>query len=47
MFWAGKRTKHVELQKSQDNKLENCCIWLVMYLNEKLCLLPMLMCISF
>jgi len=31
--WSG-RPKHIELvNKRQENKLENCCIWLVIYLN--------------
>jgi len=28
------------VNKRQDNKLENCCIWLVIYLNYLLCIYP-------
>jgi hypothetical protein len=33
---AGKTPENIwPVNKRQDNKLENCCIWLVIYLNWK------------
>jgi hypothetical protein len=33
MFWAFFRPSSGAVNKRQDNKLEKCCIWLVIYLN--------------
>ena len=36
-LWSGWKTPETcwAVNKRQDNKLENCCIWLVIYLNSK------------